>query len=239
MPEPPVIPTPAGAPTVIAIDWSGARRPVGIWLAVIRDGELVESRPVATREEAVAYVQESAPPVVAGFDFSFGVPEWFAREHGCVTIDDVWALAARYGEHWLLPTAPFWRTRCAVAHEQRFRKCETRYPTAKSIFQLVGNGQVGAGSVRGMPLLRGLRAAGVAIWPFDTPGDRTAFEIYPSTLRRLVPDAGPFTNEHERDAVGSALAMWRYRETVAALRAATDPTTRLEGNVWAPTPAPD
>ena len=54
------------APTVIAVDWSGARRPVGIWLAMIRDGELVESRAVATREEAVASVQGCPPPVVAG-----------------------------------------------------------------------------------------------------------------------------------------------------------------------------
>jgi predicted nuclease with RNAse H fold len=227
------------SPTVIAIDWSGARRPVGIWLAVMRRGELVESRPVATREEAVDYVRQSAPPVVAGFDFSFGLPEWFAREHGCTTIDDVWALAEREGERWLSPSAPFWRTRCEVPPEQRFRRCETRFPTAKSVFQLVGNGQVGAGSLRGMPLLRGLRASGVAIWPFDAPAQRTAFEIYPSALRRLVPDRGPFTNEHERDAVSSAFAMWRYRETVAALNAATDPTTRLEGDVWAPTPAPD
>jgi hypothetical protein len=30
--------------------------------------------------------------------------------------------------------------------------------------------------------------------------------------------------------------MWRYREAVAALRAATDPTIRLEGDIWAPTP---
>jgi hypothetical protein len=226
-------------PTAIAVDWSGARRAKGIWLAVVRDGELVESRPVRTREEAVAYVRNSEAPFVAGFDFSFAMPQWFALDHGCATIDEVWALAAVAGEQWLVPTTPFWRARCDVAADRRFRRCEERYPTAKSIFQLVGNGQVGAGSVRGMPLLAELRAAGIAIWPFDAPSDRTAFEIYPSALRKLVPDAGPFENEHERDAVCSALVMWRYRETVATLRAATDPTTRLEGDIWAPTSAPE
>jgi hypothetical protein len=225
-------------PTVIAIDWSGARRPKGIWLAVVQDGRLVESCALSTREEAAGYVRDFPAPLIAGFDFSFGMPEWFAREHGCTSIDEVWALAARAGAGWLTPTSPFWRDRCDVPRSRRFRTCEERYPNAKSIFQLVGNGQVGAGSVRGMSLLIQLRAAGAAIWPFDPPGERTVLEIYPSALRGFVPDAGPFSNNDERDAVCSALVMWRHRGSVAALTAATDPTTRLEGDVWAPTASP-
>jgi len=223
-------------PTVVAVDWSGARRPKGLWLAAIRDGVLIESRALARREEAIAYVANCVTPVIAGFDFSFSVPEWFARAQGCTTVDDVWALAAREGERWLLPSPPFWRARCDVPVDQRFRQCERRYPTAKSIFQLVGNGQVGAGSVRGMPLLAELRAAGVAIWPFDAPARRTAFEIYPSVLRPLATPERAYSSNDERDAVCSVEVMWRYRETVAALAAATDPTRRLEGDVWAPTP---
>jgi hypothetical protein len=223
-------------PTVIAVDWSGARRPRGIWLAVVRAGRLVDSRALATREEAARYVVETDPPVIAGFDFSFGVPEWFAFANRCSTIDEVWALAARDGERWLAPTPPFWRDRCRVPLDQRFRRCELRYPRAKSVFQLVGNGQVGAGSVRGMPLLASMRARGVAIWPFDVPAARTVFEIYPSALRALTTHPGPFRSDDERDAVCSAQVMWDARETVAALGAATDPTTRLEGDVWAPTP---
>jgi hypothetical protein len=221
-------------PTVIAIDWSGAKRnPKGIWLAAVTGGCVVESRPIATREEAIARVLDRSGTVFAGFDFSFGVPAWFARELGCAAIDEVWEIAARDGDRWLgpPPIPPFWNERCGVAPELRFRVCEQRYPTAKSIFQLVGNGQVGAGSVRGMPLLRDLRADGFAIWPFDAVGERTAFEIYPTALRAAVPGAGPFDSEHERDAVCSALAMWRARETVAALGAATDPITRLEGEI--------
>ncbi|HEV7527037.1 MAG TPA: hypothetical protein VGP92_18920 [Acidimicrobiia bacterium] len=225
-------------PTIIAVDWSGARRPKGIWLAIVRDGVLAESRPIATREEAVSHVSSCTPPVIAGFDFSFGLPEWFALRHGCATIDDVWALAARAGDQWLAPEPPFWRSRNHVVPEQRFRRCEERYPTAKSIFQLVGAGQVGAGSVRGMPLLALLRGAGVSIWPFDAAGDRTVVEIYPSVLRKLAPhhDVGPWRNDHERDAVVSARVMWDERETFAALGAANDPVTRLEGDIWAPTP---
>jgi hypothetical protein len=223
-------------PTVIAVDWSGARRPKGIWVAVIRGGRLVESRALSTREEAVERVLETEPPVVAGFDFSFGVPAWFALANACANIDDVWSLAERDGARWIAPTPPFWNGRCDVPPDRRFRQCELRYPGAKSVFQLVGNGQVGKGSVRGMPLLARMRAAGVAIWPFDAATDRTVFEIYPTALRRSRSDPGPFRNNDERDAVVSARVMWDARESVATLQAATDPTTRLEGDVWAPTP---
>jgi len=228
-------------PTVIAVDWSGAKRPnrrSGIWLSALRHDRPIESRALETREEAIDYLLESEVPFIAGFDFSFGLPEWFAIEHGCATIDEVWALAARDGEHWLAPTAPFWKQKCDVPFEQRFRRCEEQYPRAKSVFQLVGNGQVGSGSVRGMPLLTRLRSAGIAIWPFDPPGDRTVFEIYPSALRKIRVEEETFENEHERDALSSARVMWDERETVAALSAATDPTTRLEGDIWFPTASP-
>ena len=99
----------------------------------------------------------------------------------------------------------------------------------------IGNGQVGAGSVRGMPFLTRLRAAGFAIWPFDPPSDRTVLEIYPSLLRTIMPhDVHEFDNEHERDAVCSAAAMWYHRESFADLTVANDPVTLLEGDVWTP-----
>ena len=233
-------------PTVIAIDWSGAKKTgpkSGIWLAVIRSGRLVQTEAVSKRENAIALVRGYAPPVIAGFDFSFGAPRWFAEHHDCASIDDLWALAERDGEVWLRPppSPPFWCDRQLVPPEQRFRRCEERLKamgstTPKSIFQLVGNGQVGAGSVRGMPHLARLRGAEFAIWPFDRANDRTVLEIYPSLLRKLAPhhDVGPFTSEHERDAVVSARVMWDCREAIAALEAATDPITRIEGDVWTP-----
>ncbi len=96
---------------------------------------------------------------------------------------------------------------------------------------------VGPGSIRGIPHLAQLRSAGFAIWPFDDASDRTVIEIYPTVLRRHSPhhDAGPWRSDDERDAVVSARVIWDHRETVAALRAATDPTIRLEGDIWAPT----
>ncbi|HTK15534.1 MAG TPA: hypothetical protein VL769_04005 [Acidimicrobiia bacterium] len=231
-------------PTVIAVDWSGAKETgprSGIWLAVVQNGELVRTEALASRARAVAFVQACPSPVIAGFDFSFGVPAWFARKHGCTTITDVWSLAERDGETWLAspPMPPFWREHCEVPVEQRLRRCEERLRPAKSIFQLVGNGQVGAGSVRGMPHLARLRGAGFAVWPFDHAIDRTAMEIYPSLMRKLAAhhDVGPFATEHERDAVVSARVMWDHREAIAALGAATDPTTLIEGDVWLPSPS--
>jgi len=234
-----VIPT-----TVAAVDWSGARAPSAqrkaICVAVVRESngtaatELTSGR---TREEAIELIAGLPKPVVVGFDFSFGAPEWFARELGCTTVDDMWALAARDGETWLRPQPPFWRDRCDVPVERRFRQCELALRPAKSIFQLVGNGQVGAGSVRGMPLLARLRAGGFAIWPFDAPAARTALEIYPSLLRRMVqvPDEPPvYATEHERDAAESARVVWEHRASFAMLTAAVDPTTRIEGDVWRP-----
>jgi hypothetical protein len=232
-------------PTVFAVDWSGARNTgprSGIWVAVVEGGRLVTSEAVSKREHAVDLVCDCGGPAIAGFDFSFGFPAWFAREHGCTTIADVWSLATRDGEQWLSspPVPPFWRDRCGVPVERRFRRCEDALRPAKSIFQLVGNGQVGAGSVRGMPHLARLRAAGFAIWPFDGATDRTVMEIYPSLMRKVAPrhDRDEFRNEHERDAVVSARVLWDHRETVAALRAATDPVTLIEGDVWTPSSSP-
>ena len=226
-------------PTIIAVDWSGAKKTnlsSGIWLAVVQDGRVVHSAAVRSREEAVGVVIDHAPPVIAGFDFSFSVPGWFARDLRCTTVDDVWEAAAREGEHWLAPTPPFWRKRCEVPVDRRFRRCELELRPAKSIFQLVGNGQVGAGSVRGMPSLARLRAHGFAIWPFDAPGARTAVEIYPSRLRRLghAPAERAYATEHERDAVESAEVMWDHRALFPQLTAATDPVTLIEGDVWMP-----
>jgi hypothetical protein len=230
----------------VAVDWSGAKKTgtrSGIWLAEIRNGRLTHSEPASTRDEAVAFVEACVPPVVAGFDFSFGVPQWFAEAHGCPTIDRVWSVVEREGEQWLgpPPVPPFWNARLAVPPEQQFRRCEERlketYAVApKSVFQLVGNGQVGAGSVRGMPFIARLKERGFSVWPFDAATERTGFEIYPSLLRKLAPrhDVGEFTNEHERDAVVSARVMWEHRDSFAALQAATDPVTRLEGDVWVP-----
>ena len=144
----------------------------------------------------------------------------------------------------MAPTQPFWRDRCELPSEQRFRACEVALQgmgyAPKSVFQLVGNGQVGAGSVRGMSHLARLRADGFAIWPFDDACDRLALEIYPSCLRARFPELvgtdNPSTDA--RDARVSARAMTTRAEEFASLTEAIDPIERLEGNVWVPATSP-
>jgi hypothetical protein len=231
-------------PLVIAVDWSGARaagaQRRAIWTTTVRNGRIVGCAGGRTRNQVADALVDVDEPVIVGLDFSFSVPEWFAHAHGCHDVDAVWKLARTDGDTWLQPTPPFWRTRCDVPPERRFRRCEERLRRAgfqpKSVFQLVGNGQVGAGSVRGMPLLSTLRDAGFAVWPFDAPGERTVTEVYPSLLRDRAPHAatGEHPNEHARDATVSAIVMWEHRNALARLRAAHDAVTALEGDVWDP-----
>ena len=228
---------------MVAIDWSGAKgegRIRGIWVTAMRGDELVVDRGSWSRAEAVDFVMTQPTPVIAGFDFSFGVPAWFAAVLGCATIDDVWSKAETECDAWLAPAPPFWNTRCVLDDAKRFRACEKRLRAAgfpaKSVFQLVGNGQVGRGSVRGMPHLARLRAEGFAIWPFDGASDRLVVEIYPSLLRRRFPDLddGAAPTNDARDARVSARAMTARAEAFMRLVAAADPVTRIEGDVWVP-----
>jgi hypothetical protein len=232
--------------TIAAVDWSGARgetKPhAGIWITARRGDDVLMDRGGWSRVDAVAFVAALPPPVVSGFDFSFGVPQWFALELECTTIDDVWNRARTDGDDWLAPTPPFWTTRCTLPVDRRFRACEQRLRQCgfapKSVFQLVGNGQVGRGSVRGMPYLAQLRTAGFAIWPFDGPSERLAIEMYPSLLRKRFPqyDEATAPSTDARDARVSARVMQTRAGELLTLPATDDPTTRIEGDVWIPSP---
>jgi hypothetical protein len=256
-------------PTCVAIDWSGDATERGqrrhIVAATVRDGRVIEVIAGRTRSDVARSLVATADrdsPLLAGLDFSFSVPEWFARSHGCDSIDAVWALAAERGEEWLRECAPpFWgrpRTRCGIDAAARYRVCEQRLRAQrrqpKSVFQIGGAGAVGTGSLRGMPWLAWLRARGFAIWPFDAAGACTAFEVYPSLYAKVATnDAGgraahlarlsPRTlgapereaairSDDAFDAVVSALAMWERRDELLALPATPDTTMAIEGAVW-------
>jgi hypothetical protein len=209
--------------------------------------------------------------LVVGLDFCFSLPAWFAVEVlGVDAVDCVWEAVAAHGERWLgeSPPWPFWgrgaRPRraglpAALAYRQTELDIERLTGARpKSIFQLVGSGQVGPGSLRGMPLLRELRAEGFAIWPFDAFSLPLVVEIYPRALtgavvkrslqarrtflRRLgVLDerllAAAAASEHAFDAACSALVMARCMRSLEALVAEGHPYD-LEGRIWtAPQPA--
>ena len=214
----------------IAVDWSGARTGErrAIWLAEAVGGRLVRLEGGRTREEVVAHLLGEAardPDLVAGLDFAFSLPEWFLRQRGIDDAGGAWELVTREGEAWLTnPQPPFWRRR--KAHGDGFRRTELECGgQPKSVFQLVGAGQVGTSTLRGIPFLPRLRER-FAIWPFDDPRLPLLVEIYP----RLYARDGVYPNEHARDAAAAALAMSRWAGDWRRLP--RDPEYVLEGRIW-------
>jgi hypothetical protein len=126
----------------------------------------------------------------------------------------------------------------------------------KSTFQVSGAGSVGAGSIRGFPVLARLRAAGWSIWPFDAGVPPVALEVWPRMLSGPVvksragaraghlalhvPDmpeglrTRAIGSEDAFDAAVAALGMAQHAPALVGLPAATDAVTRLEGAVWCP-----
>lgn len=169
-----------------AIDWSGAKARGGardIALAEAADERLVDIRVGLSRTDVERWLLRraaSARELVVGLDFAFSLPAWFAREKlSAISVDDVWAIVEAEGEQWLDGSAPwpFWgrgerpdSTRLPADRALRHTDRDVAVLTGaqpKSVYQLVGSGQVGPGSIRGMPMLRRLRAQGFAVWPFD------------------------------------------------------------------------
>jgi hypothetical protein len=258
---------------VIAIDWSGAL--VGsekkIWLAEAVGGELQRLECGRSRDAIGDFLIEQATSdleMIIGLDFAFSMPEWFLRECGAASAPALWERVAGDGDAWLARCRePFWgRTgRARPVGFEMFRRTElqTRRVNGigvKSVFQIGGAGAVGTGSLRGMPLLLRLRAAGFSIWPFYGDALPRVVEIYPRLLTGAVnkskreareryltmhwPDLPAAkhevaaSSEDAFDAAVSARRMWEHQDELLALRATHDPLTALEGAIWQPNRSP-
>jgi hypothetical protein len=233
-------------PTVIAIDWSGRDGPQQVHhiRAAAFTSTGIDLWPEMRREGVIERVIATAPPLVVGFDFSFGYPAWVAACYGLLDGIALWPTIAEHAEDWLRDVPHPFYAKNGVKQPADIalrRRCEETLK-AKSTFQLAGGGHVGTGTLRGIPHLMTLRDAGFTIWPFEDTSERTVVEIYPRPLLAFghsvpVPSdlrAAMDANDNTRDAVGSACVMWEHRESFADLRAATDPVTLLEGDVWMP-----
>jgi hypothetical protein len=256
---------------VLAVDWSGDARAAArrIRVASAMPGRLLEVRAGLDRDGVVAHLLTRAArgPLVAGLDFSFALPAWFAREQGCADVAALWDLVARDGEEWLRACRPpFWGrgprprppddpARPGLRVTEAAARADGLDP--RSTFQIGGAGAVGTGSLRGMPHLARLRAAGFAVWPFDDAGPATVLEIYPrvhtgpvvkrsAAARRAVVDADPrippdlrddvVATEDAFDAALSALDMAEHLDELTALRAAPPGRPEsVEGALWRPT----
>jgi hypothetical protein len=254
---------------VVAVDWSGRTKRASehIWRAAVRDG-VVSVLSGLDREATVhSIIEESGrcADLTVGLDFSFGYPEWFTRSLGCSSIGELWGRVAVEGEAWLASCdPPFWGRRGS----RRPTDVEVLRTTERpdrfggrlrpfSTFQIGGSGAVGVGSVRGMPYLTALRAAGFSIWPFDPPEHHRIIEIYPRLFsgpvvksdgaerERYLTDletsglefpremlAIATSNEDAFDAFVSVVGMWRQRDDLRALRPIKDPTIAIEGAIY-------
>ncbi len=256
---------------VLAIDWSGERSTAArkIWLCEVAGGEVVRLECGRSREEIAEHLVEEAardPGFVVGLDFAFSFPAGFLRKRGHRRVETVWEEAELLGERWLEHCpSPFWGkagTRMPRLGDALHRATELRLREETglrplSVFQIGGAGAVGVGSIRGMPVLRRLRAAGFSVWPFDEPGWPRVVEIWPRLFlgrrlrksdagdrRRLLAErypavAGAARADAERsddafDALVSALEMDRHRDELAQLGRAVDRLSRLEGVIWRP-----
>ena len=254
---------------VIAIDWSGAQDggAKNIYSAVAEGGRLVCLDTGRTRDQVVEWLISEArrdPNLVVGIDFAFSMPRWYLERRGLPDAPALWALAASEGEQWLRDCPwPFWARHgvkrwsdIPTGLRETDKTASAGGVGAKSVFQVYGAGAVGTGSIRGMPFLCQLRAAGFHIWPFDDAGFPLVVEIYPRLLtgavtkgdkasrRALVADRFPdldvrFAAACEAsvdafDAAVSALVMAQRVEAFRSLPAATDLEARLEGRIWRP-----
>src|SRR5690349_13918265 len=152
---------------VLAVDWSGDVRAAHrrIRIATARPGRLLGVGVGLDRDAVTGLVRDraTAGPLIVGLDFSFGLPAWFAREHGCSDIGALWDLVAREGERRVrergprswgrgpTPGPPHDPARPGFRVTEEAARADGLDPS--STFQIGGAGAGGTGSLRGMPHL--------------------------------------------------------------------------------------
>ena len=262
----------------IAVDWSGAEQDkgqlAGIWVAEAEAGTLVRLRNGLTRDEAINMLKREiklGEAVAIGLDFAFSFPQWYLERSLAVSARALWKLTGCEGERWLrCDTWPFWGRKGSeyqkcpknLKYALQFRQTEMNLKgkTPKSVFKLVGEGQVGTGTIRGLPKLVCLQDAGAPIWPFDTPQPSipTVIEIYPRLFYKGVENNWSVASRDARkrylennynhlernwrdmmigdpnafDAGVSALYMNRCAAGLLRLQQAARPPESLEGQIW-------
>ena len=190
---------------VVAVDWSGAATgsATHIWLAHVVDGELVALRNGRTRREVVddlVALRARTPGRTGGRAGLLVlvpglVPARAVLRHRGRALGDGRAEGGGLAGRVRLPVLGAPRAAggpsCRRTSGGPRRSIAVGGISPKSTFQIGGAGAVGTGSIRGMPHLRRLRAAGFSIWPFDPPSPWQVLEIYPRLLHRAGPQEQP------------------------------------------------
>jgi hypothetical protein len=250
----------------VAIDWSGrasgeARH---LWMAEVdRNGraDALVGRSRVEVADRLLTLADADPALIVGLDFGFSLPAWFLQAHGIGAVDELWSDTDRL-ERWLRTCdPPFWgrpgrRRPVGPGDEDRqWRLTELAAaaigPRPKSVFQVGGAGAVGTGSLRGMPMLHRLRAAGFAVWPFDPPVPPVLLEVWPrhhyaapliksdSVARAAATSTLPepwraqaAASEDAFDAAVTAVGLAARTAEVPAAVAPADPVVGYEGWIW-------
>lgn len=254
----------------LAVDWSGKQKRAEefIWLAEVRDGELVNLQNGFSRDRLVDGLREigdNDPELVVGLDFAFSFPRWWCAKQGWRRGAEVWAAVEQKGPDYLASCAPpFWGrpgkpNPNLVDRGYRRTELEDGGGAAKSVFQIGGAGAVGTGSLRGMPHLRTLDEAGFGIWPFEPDWPRV-IEIYPRLLSGPVRKSR-WLDRHELlidrfadqprsmieraagsedafDAAVSALVMAEHESELRRLQVPSESVYAIEGRIWTPEGSP-
>ena len=207
----------------IALDWSGAidypNQLNHIWIAEACHNAIIRMRNGLTRTEAIDYlIQEVMPgkPAVIGLDFAFGYPQWCQYHFKYNGVQKLWALAGRQGERWFDGNSwPLWGRKGRYLKRPqdlwptlRYRQTDRDHAQfkPKSVFKLIGDGQVGTGTIRGLTHLARLHQAGAAIWPFSdvNPSGVSVIEIYPRLFygTLLTNNTSVEGRDHRRDFLG-------------------------------------
>lgn len=199
----------------VGIHWVQPRRvvPGSWWVVTLRDGTDAAVDADRTSDQVVEYLMGLKGPAVAGLAFCFSGPAAFIHQHHGGRVEDFWAWCAEKAgddDRTVVPEdlpSPFRH----VQHEEALRRPhdsdlkhfrQTEIAVAKSLqvepaslFDIGGEGSVGALALKGMPMLAELQSVGAAIWPMDAPqlaDGLTCVEIFPrSVWTSLYPGESP------------------------------------------------
>ncbi len=202
---PALAPVKAGV-TCVGVHWVQPRRVVpGSWLVVaLLPGEDAAVEVDLTSDEVVKYLLGLSKPVVAGIAFCFSAPAWFVQREHQGKVADLWRWAEKAAggddRHRISDDLPepfqFVKGDAAIRSpkargwEKLFRETEMTIfnelaVEPASVFDIGGEGSVGALAIKGMPILAELRKRGAAIWPMDDPqlpDGLTCVEIFPRSV---------------------------------------------------------
>lgn len=243
-------------------DWSGAKgnRHPGIAIAecgIGDDAPALVSPPGRhwSREAVLDWLSARTDDLLIGFDFSFAPP--FIARGAYLPGDETATDAARFHAYVDrrcddpdLGAASF----LEIHHRRHFylgavdgrkadfmhlRACEAHYNAGgggkpSTVYDAIGAAQVAKASFAGMRLLSRLRAAGIAIWPFDPLPDRgpVVIEIYAQIAARAAGLRKGLSKIRDAVALDAALAVFGSRPHAPLARYTDHATDAILTAAW-------